>query len=175
MKARTVLSGLVFLGQAQNYMVRVSISLIVLAMVRSKSDGGKGKESAGVEERCGAGAGNSTAGRAGEEGELDWDAMSIGLVFSSFGWGYMATQILGGRLAELYGFKKVRRQDWQLKRGQVYGLGVLGPGLLQFLHPIAANTDVRLFIGLRVAMGVMMGGTWPAMHVITARLLMAVG
>ena len=65
--------------------------------------------------------GNATRGDE-EEGELDWDNVQVGFVFSSFSWGYMTTQvklfheccevvnsqILGGRLAELYGFKKVR-------------------------------------------------------------------
>ena len=66
--------------------------------------------------------GNATdSGGGGEEGELDWDNVQVGFVFSSFSWGYMTTQvgcsmsceafssqIIGGRLAELYGFKKVR-------------------------------------------------------------------
>ena len=66
--------------------------------------------------------GNATRGGGDEEGELDWDNVQVGFVFSSFSWGYMTTQvklfheccevvssqILGGRLAELYGFKKVR-------------------------------------------------------------------
>ena len=65
---------------------------------------------------------DSGGGGSEEEGELDWDNVQVGFVFSSFSWGYMTTQVLcsmlceafssqiiGGRLAELYGFKKVRQ------------------------------------------------------------------
>jgi len=71
-----------------------------------------------------------------EDGELDWDNVQVGLVFSSFSWGYMTTQILGGRLAELYGFKKI------------YGVGTFLPGLLMFFHPIAARTDGIVNVGV---------------------------
>jgi len=73
--------------------------------------------------------GNATRGGDEEEGELDWDNVQVGFVFSSFSWGYMTTQvnlfhefcedvssqILGGRFAELYGFKKVRCLQIQRK------------------------------------------------------------
>jgi len=156
---RTQLSALVFLGQVQNYMVRTSLSLIILAMVQNPAKK-KGVEG-GADSRCYqvADIGNTTdsVGGGEEEGELDWDNVQVGFVFSSFSWGYMTTQIIGGRLAELYGFKKI------------YGVGTFLPGLLMFFHPVAARTDVRLFIFLRALMGVACGGTWPAMHVLTAR------
>jgi len=157
---RTQLSALVFLGQVQNYMVRTSLSLIILAMVQNPTKK-KGIEG-GVGSRCYqvADIGNVTdsgGGGSEEEGELDWDNVQVGFVFSSFSWGYMTTQIIGGRLAELYGFKKI------------YGVGTFLPGLLMFFHPVAARSDVRLFIFLRALMGVACGGTWPAMHVLTAR------
>ena len=49
-----------------------------------------------------------------------------------YSWGYITTQLIGGRLAEVYGFKIV------------YGLGISIPGLLMLLHPIAAQTDVKV-------------------------------
>ena len=128
--------------QVQNYMVRTSLSLIILAMVQNPTKK-KGIEG-GVGSRCYqvpgfdcwhcrlsfahckvADIGNVTdsgGGGSEEEGELDWDNVQVGFVFSSFSWGYMTTQVLcsmlceafssqiiGGRLAELYGFKKVKR------------------------------------------------------------------
>ena len=39
--------------------------------------------------------------------KMEWDAHFKGLVLSAFTYGYMSTQIIGGRLAELYGVKKV--------------------------------------------------------------------
>ena len=56
----------------------------------------------------------------------------------------VSSQILGGRLAELYGFKKVRKPQIQQTTNQIqiYGVGTLLPGILMFFHPIAARTDV---------------------------------
>ena len=121
-------------------MVRTSLSLIILAMVQNPAKK-KGVEG-GADSRCYqvnfsvgiahnfadakvADIGNATdsVGGGEEEGELDWDNVQVGFVFSSFSWGYMTTQvgcsihcceafssqIIGGRLAELYGFKKVKR------------------------------------------------------------------
>ena len=47
-------------------------------------------------------------------------------------WGYITTQLIGGRLSEMVGFKIV------------YGLGLSIPGLLMLIHPIAAQTDVKV-------------------------------
>ena len=114
-------------------MVRTSLSLIILAMIQNptKKKGMEGSACYQVK-RCwcfsskkkvsDTMSGNATRGGDDEEGELDWDNVQVGFVFSSFSWGYMTTQvklfheccevvssqILGGRLAELYGFKKVR-------------------------------------------------------------------
>lgn len=159
-KCRTVLSMLVFWGQMQNYMMRNSINLIILAMVQDRGSTGKTDEGSTVQ--CTTATigseGNSTSGeREQSQGEFDWDEMTIGIVLSSFGWGYMATQIIGGRLAELYGFKKV------------YGIGLFVTALLMLLSPSVARLDIRLFIALRVLMGVAEGPTWPSMHSMTAR------
>ena len=40
-------------------------------------------------------------------GRMEWDESFKGLVLSAFTYGYMSTQIIGGRLAEVYGVKKV--------------------------------------------------------------------
>lgn len=141
-------------------MMRGSLSLIVLAMV-STPKGSVQKGGGQAEgEQCytpGVQSSNTTGRLLEDSGELEWDSFTIGIVLSAFNVGYMATQIIGGRLAEMFGFKKV------------YGLGVLLPSLLMFLQPAAANLHVWLFVSLRVLMGVFMGGTWPSMHVMTSR------
>lgn len=137
------------------------MSLIVLAMVKTEN-----KAVTGVAEVITDGCVVENIGGLNEtlehqvkdnEGGLEWDQMMIGLVLSSFSWGYMTTQIIGGRLAELYGSKRV------------YGLGLFIPALLMLLHPVAARIDAKLFIALRVLVGVFEGVTWPAMHALTAR------
>lgn len=59
-----------------------------------------------------------------------------------FFWGYMASQIPGGILADHYGGKNV------------FGLGILGTSLFTLLGPVAARTSVDLFIIVRVLTGV---------------------
>ena len=49
--------------------------------------------------------------------KMEWDAHFKGLVLSAFTYGYMSTQIIGGRLAELYGVKKVVIYTTRLKGG----------------------------------------------------------
>ena len=58
------------------------------------------------------GADNETESRIDYEADygerMDWDSQFKGLVLSAFTYGYMSTQIIGGRLAEVYGVKKVQ-------------------------------------------------------------------
>ncbi|XP_023342327.1 sialin isoform X2 [Eurytemora carolleeae] len=165
-KCRTVLSILLFWGQIQNYMMRISLSLIIVEMVKDYSKSGTSTDI--IVESCIIEHNSSSIGVPTredhvpdlveeEDDKLDWDARTVGLVLSSFSWGYITTQLIGGRLSEIFGFKIV------------YGLGLSIPGLLMLIHPIAAQTDVKLFIALRVVFGVLTGVTWPSMHVMTAR------
>ena len=71
-------------------------------------------------------------------GSLPWDSFERGLLLSSFGYGYVTTQIVGGRLAELVGGK------W------VYGLGLGLTALFTLLSPVAANAGFYYFFALRV-------------------------
>ena len=94
-------------------MVRTSLSLIILAMIQNPTKK-KGMEGSAcyqvnisgvfppkvltlpmphlqkVSDTMG---GNATRGGGDEEGELDWDNVQVGFVFSSFSWGYMTTQV----------------------------------------------------------------------------------
>ena len=92
-------------------MVRTSLSLIILAMVQNPTkkkgvDGGIGSRCYQVNFSVSltlltiigvkvADIGNATNSGGGgeEEGELDWDNVQVGFVFSSFSWGYMTTQV----------------------------------------------------------------------------------
>lgn len=59
----------------------------------------------------------------------------------SFFYGYVLTQVPGGRLAEMFGGK------------MVYGLGVLITAIFTMLSPIAARTNFTLFIIVRILEG----------------------
>jgi len=75
-------------------------------------------------------------------GEFEWDQFTRGMVLSAFSYGYLTTQILGGRLTELYGIKKV------------YGLCLLVCGILTALSPpVAKLGGVYAFMALRALQG----------------------
>jgi len=136
------------------------MSLIILAMVNTKRKAGSGteiKESCVIEDHLTMNATSSLQQDKDTSGKLDWDESMIWLVLSCFSWGYLTTQIIGGRLAEMFGFKTT------------YGLGLFIPALLMLLHPVAARTDAKLFITLRVLVGVFEGVTWPSMHALTSQ------
>ena len=52
-------------------------------------------------------------------------------MLAAFSYGYVTTQLIGGRLAELYGVKLV------------YGLSLVGTAILSLLSPAVAREDGR--------------------------------
>ena len=74
-----------------------------------------------------------------------------------FFYGYVATQVPGGRLAEVLGGK------W------LFGLGVLVTSVLTVLTPLAARTNLTLFLVVRVVEGLGEGVPFPAMLAMIAR------
>lgn len=64
-----------------------------------------------------------------------------GLVLSSFFYGYIGTQLLGGWLGARYG------------GATVYGIGVFSTALLTLVTPLFANISVYLLIFLRIIEG----------------------
>jgi len=75
------------------------------------------------------------------DGEFVWDERVQGIILGSFFYGYVVTQIPGGRLAELYGGKLV------------FGLGILLTGLFTAVSPLAAKLGTSVFIAVRVLVG----------------------
>ncbi|XP_046403298.1 putative inorganic phosphate cotransporter [Ischnura elegans] len=94
-------------------------------------------------------------------GEFPWNERTQGLILGSFFYGYVATQVPGGRLSELFGGR------------HVVGLGVLLTGVFTLVSPIAARMywswGIGPFLVLRIFEGLSEGVTFPAMMAMFAQ------
>jgi ACS family sodium-dependent inorganic phosphate cotransporter len=89
--------------------------------------------------------------------EFGWDQTTRGIVLSSFFYGYLATQVLGGWLADRFGGKIV------------LGLGVVWWSVFTLLTPPAAYVSLAALCLARVGMGLGEGVAFPAIHNLYAR------
>jgi len=89
--------------------------------------------------------------------KFGWSEAQVGIVFSSFYFGYMFTMILGGYLADKYGGK------------YVLGFGVLAWSLFTFLTPIFAYQGFFAIFLIRVLLGLGEGVAFPSIHSLYAR------
>lgn len=84
--------------------------------------------------------------------EFGWDSTIVGLVQSSFFWGYLLTQIAGGVWADKVGGKVV------------LGFGVVWWSLATCFTPIAAKMGLPALLLARAAMGIGEGVAMPSMN-----------
>jgi MFS family permease len=92
-------------------------------------------------------------------GEFDWDSRQQGLILGSFSFGYVATQLIGGILAEMYGAK------W------IFGGCIFVCAILDFLVPFAARSGIIAMVILRATQGALQGPTLPAVYAMAAKWL----
>lgn len=75
------------------------------------------------------------------QGEFDWDGETVGIILSSFFWGYLITHLPGGILAEKWGGK------------YLLSLGILSTAFFTLISPVAAKAGSGWLIAVRVLMG----------------------
>lgn len=135
LKARYILGILGFFGFANVYAMRVNLSVAIVAMVNNSFI----PQNTSISDVCPVEA-NSTVVTP-KDGDFNWDEATQGIVLGSFFYGYVLTQVPGGRLAELFGGKLI------------FGLGVLMTAIFTFLSPIAAYINFPFFITVRILEG----------------------
>ena len=84
--------------------------------------------------------------------QFQWTSATIGLVQSSFFWGYLLTQVAGGVWADRFGGKKV------------LGFGVIWWSLATIMTPITAKISLPVLLAARACMGIGEGVAMPAMN-----------
>ncbi|XP_042865549.1 putative inorganic phosphate cotransporter [Penaeus japonicus] len=150
--ARHVLALMGFLGFANVYAMRVNLSVAIVAMVNNTAIPHVNKTES---DACPVPSGNQT--EPSQDGEFVWTEYEQGLILGSFFWGYVLTNMLGGRLGEVFGGKLV------------FGFGVLVTAILTLLTPVVARVSTPLLIALRVVEGLGEGVTFPAMNSMMAK------
>ncbi|KAJ0176727.1 hypothetical protein K1T71_007906 [Dendrolimus kikuchii] len=152
-KCRTVLGIMGFLGFAVVYAMRVNLSVAIVAMVNTTKAPPSNDSTLDV---CPTSVPNNSTPEF-KPGDFNWTIEQQSIVLGSFFYGYVLTQIPGGRIAELYGGKFV------------YGIGILLTAVFTLLSPIAAYTNFSFFIAVRALAGLSEGVTYPAMHAMLAK------
>ncbi|KAG6531489.1 probable anion transporter 1, chloroplastic [Zingiber officinale] len=89
--------------------------------------------------------------------EFNWNPSTVGLIQSSFFWGYLLTQIAGGIWADMVGGKLV------------LGFGVVWWSIATALTPVAAKVGLPFLLIVRVLMGIGEGVAMPAMNNILSK------
>ncbi|KAK9069111.1 hypothetical protein SSX86_013227 [Deinandra increscens subsp. villosa] len=84
--------------------------------------------------------------------EYHWNSTTVGLIQSSFFWGYLLTQIAGGIWADTVGGKRV------------LAFGVIWWSVATVLTPVAAKLGLPFLLIVRAFMGIGEGVAMPAMN-----------
>lgn len=138
LNCRQVLNVMVFFGFMFNYMLRVNLTIAIVEMVdKSNATAGAANVTA-----VAAPAGRTT---------FAWDEHQQNLVLGAFFWGYLLTELPGGRLAEVVGARRV------------LGWAMMGASVLTLATPLAAALSHYAIATLRATIGFLLGVTWPAM------------
>ncbi|XP_052802907.1 vesicular glutamate transporter 1-like isoform X2 [Mya arenaria] len=84
--------------------------------------------------------------------EFTWTPETIGVVDSSFFWGYILTQVPGGYLASRYSATRI------------FGLAIGTSAFLNMFIPSAARIHFGVVMAVRILQGFVEGVTYPACH-----------
>jgi MFS family permease len=84
---------------------------------------------------------NTTLPATPHRGEFEWSRQYQGTILSSYFYGYMSTQILGGVLSGKYGAK------------HVLGTGILISVILTLITPAATRLSSHLLVAIRIGLG----------------------
>ncbi|XP_018568852.1 sialin isoform X2 [Anoplophora glabripennis] len=139
---RQVLNIMVILGFMFNYMLRVNLTIAIVDMV---VDNGNSTSA------------NVTNSTSTGHPRFAWDTQIKNDILGSFFWGYILTELPGGRMAEIVGARKI------------FGGGMLAASVLTILTPASCHIHHYAVIGLRAVLGFFLGATWPAILPMAAK------
>lgn len=136
---RYVVAVLAFFGFWNVYALRVNLSIAIVAMTSDRHET----------------LDNGTTINIGPE--FTWNNTIQGYVLSSFFYGYITTQIIGGYFAAKFGGKII------------FGTGIAVTAALTIVTPWLATANVYLLIAVRIIEGIFEGVTYPSLHAVWAK------
>ncbi|XP_034942652.1 vesicular glutamate transporter 3-like isoform X2 [Chelonus insularis] len=167
---RDVLWWMVFSGIAVNFMLRVNLNLVIVAIVPppenspiisqcNQIDNTKINNVTLLDNRTLSTFGNYqlNSSRMVNDQLFRWNEYEQGLATGAYYWIHWLSEIPGGILARKYGTKVV------------FGIGNLMAALLGFFLPLAMNHHLYSLIFIRVIQGLVAGVAYPATHDMTAK------
>jgi len=139
MKRRYLMALLAFFGFCIIYMLRVNLSVAIVAMTANKTR---------IFE-------NGTTIMTGPD--FVWASSTQGFILGSFFYGYIFTQIPGGMMATKYGGKRI------------FLTGIAATSCLTMITPLSTYMGTGFLIGVRFLEGLFEGMTYPSIHAIWAK------
>ncbi|XP_054737160.1 putative inorganic phosphate cotransporter [Anastrepha obliqua] len=165
LSCRQVLNLLTMLGFMLNYALRVNLTIAIVAMVHRDAHSPPRNSSAAnaIQKYDNGTVISTTTSTTTQLPPVDdnndyfpWNSYQTNFVLGSFFWGYILTELPGGRLAELIGGRRV------------FGHSMLWASVLTLVTPLAAHINYIMLIIVRVLLGFMLGASWPAIHPVAA-------
>lgn len=168
LSCRQILNIMVIFGFMFNYMLRVNLTIAIVDMVVSN-------DSSHLNSTNHTNASQSVSRT--DETRFNWSSEQYNAILGkrafelnyavntriildvagSFFWGYVLTELPGGRMAEKVGARKI------------FGGGMLMASILTVLTPAAAYLHYYVILILRAVLGFFLGATWPAIPPMAAK------
>ncbi|GFU71881.1 hypothetical protein TNCV_1628221 [Trichonephila clavipes] len=146
--ARYVLTFLIIWAKCLEYAQRVCLSVTIVAMINHTAlEQGK-NDTSSIDDTCEVSHGINVTSTE-EEGDYLWTPSMQGVVLGAYFYGYVCTQVFGGRMAEIAGGK------W------VMGISILIASFLTFVTPVAADIGVAAITVVRIMLGLVHGVAMP--------------
>ncbi|XP_050428805.1 sialin-like isoform X2 [Adelges cooleyi] len=155
MSCTRILNLMVLIGFMVNYMLRVNFTIAIVDMVPSKNDNITASPisylpSSLQQNGTNTSSTNWVPTKLTNGVKFNWSEYEQNIILGSFFWGYVLTELPGGRVAEMIGARTV------------FGYSMLLASMITLLTPMAAKIGLYCIIFSRVFLGFTLGVTWPA-------------
>ncbi len=147
-----------FLGFANVYAMRVNLTVAIVAMINNTAvDPPAPPHPDNGSNVCPTPPNPTNHTLPPSDGPFAWTTSQQGVILGAFFWGYVISQLPGGRMAEASGGK------------YVFGIGILITAIFSIVTPLAARAGFYLLILVRFIEGLGEGVTYPTMHAMLAK------